>query len=105
MNIDEHFQIFSGFRSEKSGCSMCLCYWVVCWANLSFSNGIIWLLLELEPYTVYTFLLRKLELHTLRTCETIWSGMHFVPLLNFALAHLLPSGVLEKFVLYTFFCF
>ena len=27
MNIDEHFQFFSGFRSKKSGCSMCLCYW------------------------------------------------------------------------------
>ena len=27
MNIDEHFQFSSGFRSKKSGCSMCLCYW------------------------------------------------------------------------------
>ena len=26
-NIDEHFQIFSGFRRKKHGCSMCLCYW------------------------------------------------------------------------------
>ena len=26
-NIDGHFQIFSGFRRKKHGCSMCLCYW------------------------------------------------------------------------------